>query len=144
MEKEIKEIMSNPIQVFVIGRYGELLKKCFELEQQLEANPKDEVAILELAAYAQVVETWPVENPDTVHIMVADFQIALCNYAEASKDFEASVHSKNHLRLEIDCCTYLASRDKVKLKMKELNAVGRYVGNVPMFSIDLQIEQEQS
>ena len=135
--------MEKPIQIFVIGRLGELIKKMVELELIIESGPKQEVAILELAAYTQVMAAWPIENPATLSILFADFRIALRKLQAANECFEKAVEDNNLINLCIQGKAYLRARNALKAKIKSLNAMGRYVGNVPLMNMTLQFEQEK-
>jgi len=123
------------VRVYVIGRLGELVKKIIELELLVEEDSKNEIAILELASYYEVLEAWPLEKPEDRSVLLMDFRLAFRKYALASDEFMTSVASKNTHRLEIDSLAYLKAREIVKSKMKALNAVGRFVGNIPILTM---------
>jgi hypothetical protein len=125
----------SEISVLVIGRLGELVKKVFELEDLIEADPKNDVAILQLATYSEIMEQWPVDDVSIMPILLTDFRMAFNRYRDAGLVLEEDVAFRNESRLGLDVCSYLSSKNNLKEKIAKLNNMGRYVGNVPIMKL---------
>lgn len=122
-------------QVIVIGRLGELVKKICELEFQLETE-HDEVFALELAGYHSVLDSWPVEDKPRTDLLVSMLRISVRHYIECENALRLSLDGDSASILALSAVQYLQQKDEIRNFMRELNALGRFVGNIPTLQIE--------
>lgn len=121
--------------VLVIGRLGELVKKIVELEAQIR-DTQDKSAMIELTAYNQVLAVWPVEDELAKDVCIADFRILFSRFSEAWEDFQITALTQNPHRLGMDSLDYVQAKNRLAEKLKTLNALGRFVGDIPEITLE--------
>lgn len=123
-------------KVLVIGRLGELVKKIYELELLIASEEKNETAAIEIAAYSSVLEAWPVEDVNAAKICIADLHLSLDKLAAKSRYLDEVLSGGTEAAIVLACAQYVQTRETVKRKIAYLNALGRWIGNVPMLEFE--------
>ena len=130
--------------VLVVGSLGDLVKKVIETEIRIEENPRDGLAIIEIASLRRLLEEWPVLDEEKASTVFDLTKIAVHQYRTTEKELEnivfkmrsenkealssEAVSSDNVFWLCILTAKLFDYRDKIRSHLSEFNRLSGGVG----------------
>ena len=121
------------MQIFVVGKLGEIVKKLIELELVLQDDPANSFVIAEVAAYQQILNMWPVLQKNELMQAVDIFKFNLKHLKEKE---ECLRNEQTVILYDILAkSNYFKALDAVRHNLAYINTLGEHIGTSSILEV---------